>query len=87
MILPNIAQNNIWLGNSSSVPTATSHTVGNISDVTLSSVSDGQALVWDNTNSYWKNSTISAGSTSLNVEKNILTGDGSTTAFSVSHHQ
>jgi len=82
--VPNIAQNNIWLGNSSSVPTATSHTVGNISDVTLSSLSDGQALVWDNTNSYWKNSTISAGSTSLNVEKNILTGDGSTVAFTVS---
>jgi hypothetical protein len=82
--LPNIAQNNIWLGNSSSVPTATSHTVGNISDVTLSSLSDGQALVWDNTSSYWKNSTISAGSTSLNVEKNILAGDGSTVAFTVS---
>jgi len=82
--LPNIPQNNIWLGNASSVPTATSHTVGNISDVTLSSLSDGQALVWDNTSSYWKNSTISAGSTSLNVEKNILTGDGSTTAFTVS---
>src|SRR6056300_1039031 len=82
--LPNIAQNNIWLGNASSVPTATSHTVGNISDVTLSSLSDGQALVWDNTSSYWKNSTISAGSTSLNVEKNILAGDGSTVAFTVS---
>ena len=82
--VPNIAQNNIWIGNASSVPTATSHTVGNISDVTLSSVSDGQALVWDNANNYWKNSTISAGSTSLNVEKNILAGDGSTVAFSVS---
>jgi hypothetical protein len=53
--IPNIPQNNIWLGNSSSVPTATSHTVGNISDVTLSSLSDGQVLTWDNTNSYWKN--------------------------------
>src|SRR6056300_97572 len=82
--IPNIPQNNIWLGNASSVPTATSHTVGNISDVTLSSLSDGQALVWDNTSSYWKNSTISAGSTSLNVEKNILAGDGSTVAFTVS---
>jgi hypothetical protein len=81
--LPNIAQNNIWLGNSSSVPTATSHTVGNISDVTLSTLSDGQVLTWDNTNSYWKNA-ASAGSTSLNVEKNILTGDGSTVAFTVS---
>ena len=82
--LPNIAQNNIWLGNSSSVPTATSHTVGNISDVTLSSVSDGQALVWDNANSYWKNAAAAGGSSQLSVEKNILTGDGSTVAFSVS---
>ena len=81
--IPNIPQNNIWLGNASSVPTATSHTVGNISDVTLSSVSDGQVLTWDSANSYWKNAAAS-GSTSLNVEKNILTGDGSTVAFTVS---
>jgi len=82
--LPNIAQNNIWLGNSSSVPTATSHTVGNISDVTLSSLSDGQVLTWDSTNSYWKNAVAAGGSSQLSVEKNILTGDGSTVAFSVS---
>jgi hypothetical protein len=81
--LPNIAQNNIWLGNSSSVPTATSHTVGNISDVTLSSLSDGQVLTWDSGNSYWKNAAAS-GSSTLNVEKNILAGDGSTVAFTVS---
>jgi len=81
--LPNIAQNNIWLGNSSSVPTATSHTVGNISDVTLSSLSDGQVLTWDSGNSYWKNASAS-GSSTLNVEKNILAGDGSTVAFTVS---
>jgi len=82
--LPNIAQNNIWLGNSSSVPTATSHTIGNISDVTLSSLSDGQVLTWDSTNSYWKNAAAAGGSSQLSVEKNILTGDGSTVAFSVS---
>src|SRR5210317_1109796 len=81
--LPNIAQNNIWLGNSSSVPTATSHTVGNISDVTLSTLSDGQVLTWDSGNSYWKNAAAS-GSSTLNVEKNILAGDGSTVAFTVS---
>ena len=81
--LPNIAQNNIWLGNSSSVPTATSHTVGNISDVTLSTLSDGQVLTWDSGNSYWKNASAS-GSSTLNVEKNILAGDGSTVAFTVS---
>ena len=82
--LPNIAQNNIWLGNSSSVPTATSHTVGNISDVTLSTLSDGQVLTWDSTNSYWKNASTASGSAQLNVEKNILSGDGSTVAFTVS---
>jgi hypothetical protein len=81
--LPNIAQNNIWLGNSSSVPTATSHTVSNISDVTLSTLSDGQVLTWDSGNSYWKNASAS-GSSTLNVEKNILAGDGSTVAFTVS---
>jgi hypothetical protein len=81
--LPNIAQNNIWLGNSSSVPTATSHTVSNISDVTLSRLSDGEVLTWDSGNSYWKNASAS-GSSTLNVEKNILAGDGSTVAFTVS---
>ena len=81
--IPNIPQNNIWLGNSSAVATPTSHTVGNISDVTLSTLSDGQVLTWDNTNSYWKNAAAS-GSSQLSVEKNILTGDGSTVTFSVS---
>jgi len=81
--VPNIAQNNIWIGNASSVPTATSHTVGNISDVTLSTLSDGQVLTWDSGNSYWKNAAAS-GSSTLNVEKNILAGDGSTVAFTVS---
>jgi hypothetical protein len=81
--IPNIPQNNIWLGNSSSVPTATSHTVSNISDVTLSTLSDGQVLTWDSGNSYWKNASAS-GSSTLNVEKNILAGDGSTVAFTVS---
>ena len=82
--IPNIPQNNIWLGNASSVPTPTSHTVGNISDVTLSTLSDGQVLTWDNTNSYWKNAAAAGGASQLSVEKNILTGDGSTVAFTVS---
>jgi hypothetical protein len=82
--VPNIPQNNIWLGNSSAVATPTSHTVGNISDVTLSSLSDGQVLTWDNANSYWKNAAAAGGSSQLSVEKNILTGDGSTVTFSVS---
>lgn len=82
--IPNIPQNNIWLGNSSAVATPTSHTVGNISDVTLSSLSDGQVLTWDNANSYWKNAAAAGGSSQLSVEKNILTGDGSAVTFSVS---
>ena len=82
--IPNIAQNNIWVGNASSVPTATSHTVGNISDVTLSTLSDGQVLTWDSANSYWKNAAAAGGASQLSVEKNILTGDGSTVTFSVS---
>lgn len=82
--IPNIPQNNIWLGNASSVPTPTSHTVGNISDVTLSTLSDGQVLTWDSANSYWKNASSASGASQLSVEKNILTGDGSTVTFSVS---
>ena len=82
--IPNIPQNNIWLGNSSAVATPTSHTVGNISDVTLSTLSDGQVLTWDNANSYWKNASSASGASQLSVEKNILAGDGSTVAFTVS---
>jgi len=84
--VPNIPQDQLWLGNSSGVATATSHTVENISNVTVSSKTDGQALVWDATNSYWKNGTVSGGGGggTVNVEKNIYTGDGSDTTFDTS---
>ena len=59
--VPNIPQDQLWLGNSSGVATATSHTVENISNVTTSSKTDGQSLVWDATNNYWKNATVSGG--------------------------
>jgi len=59
--VPNIPQDQLWLGNSSGVATATSHTVENISNVTTSSKIDGQSLVWDATNNYWKNATVSGG--------------------------
>ena len=83
--IPNIPQNNIWLGNSSSVPTATAHTVENISNVTVSSKTDGQALIWDATNSYWKNGDVaSGGGGTVTVEKNVYTANGSTTTFNTS---
>ena len=52
--VPNIAENYIWLGNSSGVATATEHLLNNVKDVTTSSPTDGQVLTWDNANSYWK---------------------------------
>lgn len=84
--LPNIPQDQVWLGNSNGVATPTDHTVENISNVTVSSKTDGQALVWDATNSYWKNGTVSGGGGggTVTVEKNIYTGDGSDTTFDTS---
>ncbi len=85
--VPNIPQNQLWLGNSSGVATPTDHTVENISNVTVSSKTDGQALVWDATNSYWKNGTVSGGGGgggTVSIEKNIYTGDGSDTTFDTS---
>jgi hypothetical protein len=59
--VPNITQDQLWLGNSSGVATPTDHTVENISNVTVSSKTNGQALVWDAENNYWKNGTVSGG--------------------------
>ena len=56
--VPNIPQDQLWLGNSSGVATPTDHTVENISNVTVASKTDGQALVWDATNNYWKNGNV-----------------------------
>ena len=84
--VPNIPQDQVWLGNSNSVATPTDHTVENISNVTVSSKTDGQALVWDATNSYWKNGTVSGGGGggTVTVEKNVYTANGSTATFNTS---
>ena len=78
--VPNIAENYIWLGNSSGVATATEHLLNNVKDVTTSSPTDGQVLTWDNANSYWKNADASGGSGgTVTVEVNY-SGDGTTQA-------
>ena len=56
-------------------------------DVLITNVQDGQGLVWDATNSYWKNADLGAGGGgggTLTVEKNEYTGDGTTVAFTLS---
>ena len=56
-------------------------------DVLITNVQDGQGLVWDATNSYWKNTDLGAGGGgggTLTVEKNEYTGDGTTVAFTLS---
>ena len=56
-------------------------------DVHIEDVLDGQALVWDEAQGYWKNGTVSGGSggaSTLVVEKNEYTGDGSTVNFTIS---
>jgi hypothetical protein len=87
--VPNIPQDQLWLGNSSGVATPTAHTVENISNVTVSSKTNGQALVWDATNNYWKNGTVSGGGgggggTELSIEKNVFTATANQTAFTIS---
>ena len=79
--VPNIAENYIWLGNSSGVATATEHLLNNVKDVTTSSPTDGQVLTWDNTNSYWKNADAASGGSggTVTVEVNY-SGDGTTQA-------
>ena len=84
--VPNIPQDQLWLGNSSGVATPTAHTVENISNVTASSKTDGQALVWDAANNYWKNGTVSGGGggTELSIERNVFTATANQTAFTIS---
>jgi len=84
--VPNIPQDQLWLGNSSGVATPTAHTVENISNVTVSSKTNGQALVWDAANNYWKNGAVSGGGggTELSIERNIFTATANQTAFTIS---
>jgi hypothetical protein len=55
-------------------------------DVHIENVTDGQALVWDATQGYWKNGDVSGGASSgeLNVLKSSFTGDSATTSFALS---
>ena len=56
-------------------------------DVHIEDVTDGQALVWDATQGYWKNGDVAssgASASTLVVEKNEYTGDGSTVNFTLS---
>ena len=86
--VPNIPQDQLWLGNSSGIATPTAHTVENISNVTVSSKTNGQALVWDSANNYWKNGTVSGGGggggTELSIEKNVFTATADQTVFTIS---
>ena len=87
--VPNIPQDQLWLGNSSGVATPIAHTVENISNVTVNSKQDGQSLVWDAANNYWKNATVSGGGgsgsgTSLSIERNVFTATANQTAFVIS---
>jgi len=85
--VPNIPQDQLWLGNSSGVATATAHTVENISNVTVSSKTDGQALVWDAANNYWKNGNVASGGgggVELSIERNVFTATANQTAFTIS---
>lgn len=92
--VPNIAENYVWLGNSSGVATATEHLLNNVKDVTTSSPTDGQVLTWDGTNSYWKNADSAGGSGggsdtgTVTIEKDVFDSahatdptDGSNTTF------
>lgn len=91
--VPNIAEDYLWLGNSSGVATATEHLLNNVKDVTTSSPTDGQVLTWDNANSYWKNADASGGGGgggTITIEKNISgtspteATNGTRTAFTIS---
>ena len=50
--------------------TAHNHTLDNLSNVVITSATDGQALVWDTTTSKWVNETISAGDALPNQTSN-----------------
>lgn len=94
--VPNIAEDYLWLGNSSGVATATEHLLNNVKDVTTSSPTDGQVLTWDNANSYWKNADASGGSGgsdtgTVTIERDVFDGshatdptDGNNTTFTIS---
>lgn len=60
--------------------------VSELHDVLIDNIQEGQGLVWDAANSYWKNADLaSGGAASLNVEKNEYIGDGTTVTFTLSY--
>jgi len=53
--VPNIALNNIWVGNASGEPTPTVHTIENITDVNITNLQDNQILKYNSSTSKWQN--------------------------------
>jgi hypothetical protein len=56
-------------------------------DVHIEDVSNGQGLIWDEAQGYWKNGDLASGgsaASTLTVEKNEYTGNGSTVNFTLS---
>lgn len=64
--LPNIALNNVWLGNASGVPTPTVHTIENITDVNITNLQDNQILKYNSSTSKWQNE-VDAGSSGSGI--------------------
>jgi len=55
-------------------------------DVHIEDVSNGQGLIWDAAQGYWRNGDLASGgsaASTLTVEKNEYTGNGSTVAFTL----
>jgi hypothetical protein len=63
--IPNIPQNQFWLGNSSGVPTPTTYSLANLTDTTISSPQNNQILVYSSTSSSWQNVENAGGGESL----------------------
>ena len=80
--LPNIALNNVWLGNASGVPTPTIHTIENITDVNITNLQDNQILKYNSSTSKWQNEADGVGGggvqlTDLSVgTEGTASGDG-----------
>jgi len=80
--LPNIALNNVWLGNASGVPTPTIHTIENITDVNITNLQDNQILKYNSSTSKWQNEADGGGGggvqlTDLSVgTEGTASGDG-----------
>lgn len=80
--VPNIALNNIWVGNASGTPTPTAHTIENIIDVNIANLQDNQILKYNSSTSKWQNEADGGGGggiqlTDLSVgTESTASGDG-----------